>query len=354
MKKHYRKENNCLNCGTILEGKYCHNCGQENLEIKESFGHMMNHAISDYFHFDHQFFHTLKPLFFKPGMLTNEYMAGKRVQYLHPIKMYIFVSILYFLIFFQSGHEMVNVHPVPNKPATVERKKIDSINNRIAKDKNLAAYQKKKLIRLTNKYGATGLKDVNQKEGSKKDSHFITPTTEDTTYEQYMANQGKLPVEERDGFFERIYNKTALSYNQKYGSRAKEVFIDEFKHNVPKMMFLLLPMFALVLKITFWRSKKFYVEHLIYTFHLHCFLFLFLAIIMVLQLIIPINWGLTGWISAFATFYIIWYIYRSLKVVYHRGRLRTITKMIGMSFTYFMAFTFCISVIAIITALTAA
>jgi hypothetical protein len=102
MKKHYRHENNCLNCGTTLEGKYCHNCGQENLEIKETFGHMMNHAISDYFHFDHQFFHTLKPLFFKPGYLTNEYMAGRRAQYLHPVKMYIFISLVYFLLFFQQ------------------------------------------------------------------------------------------------------------------------------------------------------------------------------------------------------------------------------------------------------------
>jgi hypothetical protein len=354
MKKHYRKENNCLNCGTTLEGKFCHNCGQENLQIKESFGHMLNHAISDYFHFDHQFFHTLKPLFFKPGLLTNEYMAGKRVQYLHPIKMYIFVSIVYFLIFFQSAHEKVKVTPTPNKPANIEQKKIDTINNRIAKSTKLSAIQKKKLLRMSKLYGVTNLKDVDGEEASNKDNHFITPTTDDTTYEQYTVHQGKLPVEERDGFFERIYNKTALTYTQKYGSRAREVFFDEFKHNVPKMMFLLLPMFALILKITFWRSKKFYVEHLIYTFHLHCFLFLFLAILMVLQLIIPNVWGLIGWLNFFSTIYIMWYIFRSLKVVYHRSGFRTITKMIGMSFIYLMAFGFCIFVVAIITALTTA
>jgi hypothetical protein len=352
MKKHYRKENDCLNCGTILEGKYCHNCGQENLQIKESFGHMMNHAISDYFHFDHQFFHTLKPLFFKPGMLTNEYMAGRRVQYLHPIKMYIFVSIVYFLIFFQSGVQVVKTSQAPNKMATVERKRIDSINIRIAKNTKLSAYQKKKLLLVSKQYGMPNIK-VDELDASRnKNNGFMTPTTKDTTYEQYLINQGKAPVEERDGFFERTYNKTALTYTQKYGSRAREVFFDEFKHNVPKMMFLLLPMFALILKITFWRSKKFYVEHLIYTFHIHCFLFLFLAIIMLLQLAIPVGWVI-GWISTFTTLYIIWYIYKSLKIVYHRGRFRTITKMIGMSFTYFMAFVFCLCVVMIITALTA-
>src|ERR1700748_2942472 len=104
MKKHYRHENDCLNCGTILvEGHFCPNCGQENLEMKESFGHMMSHAISDYFHFDYQFFHTLKPLLFKPGKLTKEYMSGHRISYLHPVKMYIFISVVYFLLVFQTG-----------------------------------------------------------------------------------------------------------------------------------------------------------------------------------------------------------------------------------------------------------
>src|ERR1700761_4733457 len=121
MEKHYRKENNCLNCGATLQGKFCHNCGQENLQIKESFGHMMNHAVSDYFHFDHQFFHTLKPLFFQPGRLTSEYMAGHRVQYLHPVKMYIFISVVYFLVLFQSGWQGVNVNETADKPAKTEK-----------------------------------------------------------------------------------------------------------------------------------------------------------------------------------------------------------------------------------------
>src|SRR5471030_392463 len=109
MKKHYRTENDCLNCGAELQGRFCHVCGQENLQIKENFGHMMNHAISDYFHFDHHFFNTLKPLVLNPGKLTNEYMAGKRVRYLHPVKMYIFISLVYFLLLFNSNTKMVVV-----------------------------------------------------------------------------------------------------------------------------------------------------------------------------------------------------------------------------------------------------
>ena len=354
MKKHYRHENNCLNCGTTLEGQFCHNCGQENLEIKESFGHMMNHAISDYFHFDEKFFHTLKPLFFKPGLLTNEYMAGRRVQYLHPIKMYIFISLVYFLLFFQSGHQMVKVNTTVGKPADIENK-IDSANKLIAKNPNLSAYQKTALQHAITKHGIININKLDDDIDTKNDDyHFFTSTTGDTTYKQYITNQSKLKADKRDGFFLKIYNKTALSYQEKYGSRAREVFLEELNHNIPKMMFVLLPMFALILGITFWRSKKFYVEHLIYAFHLHCFLFLFLAILMLLQLIAPHQLTLIGWVDFAGTLYVIWYIYRSLKAVYHRNAFRTITKIIGMSLTYLLSFTFCISMAVIITALISA
>lgn len=355
MKKHYRHENDCLNCGTTLEGKFCHNCGQENLQIRENFGHMMNHAISDYFHFDHQFFHTLKPLLLEPGKLTNEYMAGKRVQYLHPIKMYIFISIVYFLLLFQSAQEKTTTANVTRTPANVEHV-LDSTKKVIEKNPKLSAAQKKTIENAIGQHkkvtrlGVVTITDTDDDDKKGKQGWFHA-STDDTTYQQYVASQKKLPEDERDGFFQRQWNKKALTYHEKYGSMASEVIMDEFKHNIPKMMFLLLPLFALILKIAFWKNKKYYVEHLIYSFHFHCFLFLFLTFLMVLQLTIPGSWGIMGWVDFLATVYILWYIYRSLRTVYHRKRFRTISKMIGMSFMYFFAFTFCISLILFVTAL---
>ncbi|HVW95055.1 MAG TPA: DUF3667 domain-containing protein [Mucilaginibacter sp.] len=346
MKKHYRKENNCLNCGTTLEGKYCHNCGQENLEIKESFGHMMNHAISDYFHFDHQFFHTLKPLLFKPGYLTNEYMAGRRAQYLHPVKMYIFISLVYFVLLLKSGHDVVKINQ-PDNPAA-SKTQIDSIKTAIGKNKNLSTTQKKVILDNLAKDSVKNVKtdkvDQNYKEG------FLTMTA-DTSYQQYLMSQKKLPKGERDGWFGRLYNKKAFDYKERYGNRSREVLFEEFRHNIPKMMFLALPLFALILKFTFWKSKKFYVEHLIYAFHLHCFIFIFLAFIMLLQLIIPMNKSVTDWLNGLVMLYVIWYIYKSLRVVYKRSRFRTITKFLGMSVMYFAVFTLCVSIVFILTAL---
>ncbi len=359
MKKHYRHENNCLNCGTTLEGKFCHNCGQENLEIKESFGHMMNHAISDYFHFDHQFFHTLKPLLFKPGYLTNEYMAGRRVQYLHPVKMYIFISLVYFLLLFQQKNELVKVeHKDLTTKELNETVKAITNNSYIplqAKKKALAElYKDNGYIIVNNK----AIKDTSKKAKAKRDEEATKPslvntTTNDTSYAQYLASQQKLPEVKRDGWFERYYNKKAFAIN-KQKINIKEVVEDGLKHNFPKMMFVLLPLFALILMITFRRSNKFYVEHLIYSFHLHCFIFLFLAMIMILELIIPSTWStLTDWLSFAAVIAIIWYIYKSLRTVYHRNRWRTITKMMGISITYSVVFGICFLVLLLITIVTA-
>jgi hypothetical protein len=357
MRKHYRQENDCLNCGTILEGHYCHNCGQENLQIRESFGHMMNHAISDYFHFDHQFFHTLKPLLFKPGYLTNEYMGGRRAQYLHPVKMYIFISIVYFLLLFQSGKELIHVNE-NSEPATngivitpENDKDLDSVKRTIAANNYIPNAAKKEIEHNIDKQKAADKKSgIRVTDYSSKPNQWFHPLTKDTSYTEYITNQKKLPEEKQDGFFENVWNKKVFAYREKYGKGAKDEFLDNLKHNTPKMMFLLLPLFALIIRVTFWKNKKFYVEHLIYTFHLFCFLFLFLAIIMLLQSLIPLSLRtINEWLTLIATLYIIWYTYRSLRVVYHRGRFRTITKIIGMSFMYFVVFTFCISLLFIIT-----
>ena len=97
---HQRKEKNCLNCGTHVIGHYCHNCGQENIEPKESVWHLVSHFFQDMTHFDGKFFTSLKDLIVKPGFLSNEYKIGRRVRYLNPIRMYLFTSAIFFLIFF--------------------------------------------------------------------------------------------------------------------------------------------------------------------------------------------------------------------------------------------------------------
>jgi len=340
MKKHYRAENDCLNCGATLQGKFCHVCGQENLQIKESFGHMMNHAISDYFHFDQQFFNTLKPLLFKPGKLTNEYMAGKRASYLHPVKMYIFISFIYFVLLFSD-----KIQSIQSKSAQAHNTelatKADSI---VAKNPGLSAEQKNKIYTTYN-YSVKKSKDGKGNDTTYHNLQALTRNLQDTSYEQYMLRQSQLPAAERDGFIARYAEKKALKIkNQETGS----TLLEAFYHDVPKAMFLLLPIFALILKISFRKNKKFYVEHLIYSFHLHCFVFLLFVFIMLIGLIAPVTWDYLNLVG-FAL--IAWYFYRSLRVVYNRSSWRTVSKMIGIAISYFAALVICMSLLFIIVAI---
>lgn len=371
MKKHYRHENDCLNCGTILEGKFCHNCGQENLEMKESFGHMINHAVSDYFHFDDQFFHTLKPLFAKPGKLTVEYLAGHRAQYLHPVKMYIFISLIFFVLFFH-GNERSVVHVKDSKENGA--KLIDTVQhnlgNDIDNDKSLTAAQKKsikdKMNRFVpgvaidtssakNKVTKSQKAKVENAEHENSDNGIINFIEDDKSiknYNDYLAKQKKLPANQQDGFMSRYIEKKSFDW-QNQGKNAQEVFAEAFKHNAPKMMFLLLPLFAFILSIAFYKNRKFYVEHVIYAIHLHCFLFLFLAASILLKMMIPHSLKAIADIIDFVVFVaIVYYIYRSLKVVYCRSRWRTVSKMLGVSAMYFLVFGLCFMLIAAITAVT--
>jgi len=336
MKKHYRHENDCLNCGAELQGKFCHNCGQENLQIKESFGHMLNHAVSDYFHFDHQFFHTLKPLLFQPGKLTIEYLNGRRAQYLHPVKMYIFISLMFFLLIFKSNHEVVRVGGNDESPKSAIGK---DFKKNLDSDSSLSAAQKKALEKAVSKY-VPGTKI--SKQGAP-----ITITdhgdNKDSTYAQYAAEQAKLPAAQRDGFFERFYNKTFFAYKKKYGESAQEMFKEDVMHSFPKMMFVLLPLFALILKVTFWRNHKFYVEYIIYAIHLHCFIFLSWAIILIIDFLVPLKWAadVNQWLTMILFFWAVYYIYRSLRLLYNRKRWVTIFKMFTMSVMYWCVFSLC-------------
>jgi hypothetical protein len=367
MKKHYRKENDCLNCGTILEGKFCHNCGQENLEMKESFGHMLNHAISDYFHFDYQFFHTLRPLFLKPGLLTKEYLSGHRAQYLHPVKMYIFISLVFFVLFFKQGKQDKSEE---KKQANTEVKTPDStqnaINKAISENKTLTPGQKKSLTDNIKAYLPDTLtKEINTDLKKDADKGKLHKTYNDgvaiygddkldkfKNYESYLEDQAKMPESKRDNYLNRYIMKKSFDWKAQ-GKNGQEVLFEGLKHNSPKIMFLLLPLFALILKLAFWENHKLYVEHIIYAIHLHCFLFLFLIGVMLLKIILPDSWEvIISLIETAATFVIIWYIYRSLRVVYNRSRWRTISKMIGVSFMYTLVFGFSVFIIIVITAIT--
>lgn len=100
-KYYWMEEMNCLNCSHQLEENdlYCSKCGQKFSKRMGTVKEFFVDFLGDYFTFDSKIFRSIIPLIFKPGFLTTEYLVGRRVRYIPPLRLYIFISIIFFLIF---------------------------------------------------------------------------------------------------------------------------------------------------------------------------------------------------------------------------------------------------------------
>lgn len=310
--KKYRKEKDCLNCGKTVEDKFCPHCGQENIETKEPFLGFLIHGLAHYFHFDSKLQKSIIPLITKPGKLTNEYIAGKRASYIQPVNMYLFISLVFFLLF------------------SVDR---SSIKTEAAKPGQSSALSSSKKTDVQ-----IGLKDG----FSDNTNSVMNPV--DMDLKTYTQKQQALPANKRDSWLVHYFTKKAIQLREKYGDELQEKIYETVQHQLPKMMFILMPLFALILSISFYRSRLYFIEHLIYTLHVHSFLFLLYLFI-----------GLIGKISSKVGDYAlgvgiiinIWYIYRSMRVVYQKSRTHILFKFFLLGIFYMILLT--LSFFAILT-----
>lgn len=345
-----RKEKNCLNCGHHVEKHFCPACGQENIEVKEDALHMVIHAVADYFHFEHKFFSTLKPLLFKPGVLTKAYVEGKRVSFIHPIRLYIFVSIVFFL-FVLSSKKTHDYKDKDEPRATATQRSLTDKEKKKIIDKQIKALEagmkyapmpkakKDSIIRITKENIKAELDSGNKtyRTGEIKFGSIIGP--KDTTVVAYDQHQLALPKEKRDGFIKHYFKRRMIELNSYPNPREK--FIEDFLHNIPKMMFLLLPLFALILKLVYINKERYYYEHLIYSFHGHSAIFLSILFTMLLQWLTGLVFDISGWLSFACFVYITWYIYRSLRTFYGSTRWITVLKMFFLFVCYNFVATLC-------------
>ncbi len=275
-----RIEKDCLNCGTTVQGKYCHVCGQENIEPKETFLGMVSHFFNDITHFDGKFFTTLKDLVLMPGFLSAEYMKGRRASYLNPVRMYVFTSAIFFLIFFsvsdpKKTFELVD-NEVPMSLGTRDslleelKKEFESQPDDINLQKQIA------LLKDTSK--SVSYKDLLPFSGN-----FInTIGYHYKTRKEYDSIQQARPPEKQDGWLKAIWNKRAIHVNEKYRQRSLSLasFFDALMHKLPYLLFVSLPFFALILKLLYLRRKQFYyADHGIFSIHHYILSFILLLFV---------------------------------------------------------------------------
>jgi len=148
MAKKRRKSVTCANCQYQFDGidNYCPNCGQENHSHHAPFKHIIIELIESLTHFDTKFFATVKALFLKPGLLTKDYIEDKRARYVPPVRLYIFISFVFF--FFLSFLSNNNKEEVPSDEQIRQRGKanISIAGHEDVRDSIVGILQKEKSV----------------------------------------------------------------------------------------------------------------------------------------------------------------------------------------------------------------
>jgi Protein of unknown function (DUF3667) len=328
-----RTDKTCLNCGAEITGRYCSACGQENIESKQTVWHLINHFFSDITHFDGKFFVTVKDLFAKPGFLSKEYLIGRRVSYLDPIRMYIFTSAIFFLIFF-SLFDVRNKHVTAE--TNIEIQKDPELRELMAKAKNASDS-----LRILNNYNstATPLIKLDEDSRSKKSEgvQLKVPEAGYQTVESYDSAQKTLTPDKRDGWIKHKVTRREIQVGQQFqenpGGTIREL-LSNFMHNFPKVLFISLPLFALVLNMLYFRRKNFYyVDHGIFSVHLYIFSFLLLLISFGLgELSSVAHWRIIIWMQMALWIYALIYYYKAMRRFYGQSRGKTIFKYLLLFF----------------------
>ena len=334
----------CQNCGAELTGPHCAQCGQAAIDYRRSFRHVIVDVLDSFLNWDSKFFATIGLLIVKPWRLTNEFLSGKRVRYLHPLRLYLLASILFF---FAVNYGAKGLRLEPGKiseknrtaiAATVAEKR-DEIEAEFDKE-NLSTEERKKaqdaLDYLTKPSPAATAAAEQQP------SPTITPTA--SPPEPGKRTYGA--VDERPFLVFDADTKSSTPFERWLETRAKEkmgehgtkmgLFIATLFSNLPYMMLCCIPLFAFVLKVLYIRRHIFYIDHLIYALHIHTFLYTGVMLIVLatmgLNRIAPPT--LAGWIIALLWILFVVQIFLSIRRVYRQGWFMSTLKFFVGGFVY--------------------
>ncbi len=282
----------CKNCEKSFDASfdYCPYCGQETVD-NLTFGVLFSNTISNYFSIDARFFRSFVPLMLKPGVLARRFVDGKRNTYLHPAQFYLFISVIFFFIFSFTVRKADNEMSQAIKKGFEQKIDLDSIP--VDKD-SLGLAVAKKALKDNQKYIGMTDKELSQLDSaivlapksngisllgqSKKEIDSLIASG--ASQKEILKGMGM--KEDANAFIRRFYTQM-LKFYQNRGGGILKAFYD----TIPIAMFLLLPLFAVFLKIFYWRRGTF-AHHLVFTFYFFTFMFTAFCILILLNLIITI------------------------------------------------------------------
>ena len=317
----------CLNCDSDLEQafEFCPNCGQKT-EEDLTMGVLFYNTISNYFSFDARFFRGFLPLMFRPGFLPQKFIEGKRLIYLHPGQMYLFVAFVFFFVFsftVTENTDILNKKLQKADAVTLSGASLDSLQK-----PTLDSLQLEKITKpIKDNHKALGIKDEDVKV---LDSLIKTEAAKDTrnTGLTFDFDQKKvdslIKIESKEdkilkamgmpddaGYFKRKFYSQMLKL---YKEKGVGTILLTLYNSLPIALFFLLPIFALILKVLYYKKGP-YSHHLVFSLYFFSFLFTAFCILYLINLIVDIpDW--IDWLLFFSTFF---YLMIAVKRFYKQG-----------------------------------
>jgi hypothetical protein len=318
-----REPARCLNCGTVIAGRHCAQCGQSAdarvLSIKEVAGDVTHSLL----HLDSRVWRTLQLLVRRPGELTREFIAGRHQSYIPPFRLYLAVSIIYFALSALLPESGLFDLDAPGEGEDVVAPIVLG-----GADRDDAA---KPAARAPDK-----LKDVTGElrrelaaEGVPQEDIDKALARDDSCKVSIFGDQPNSTD------LERALSRACDNIKRDGGRHLAE----RFASTAPKLMFLFLPLMAAAAMLFYWRPRRLYAEHLVLFLHNHAFTFLLLAVTAILNEIAELGFRGAGVLNL--VMFLMWcwlpyYVYRSMRVVYAEGRTRTLLKFLTLSTLYFV------------------
>lgn len=325
-----RRFTHCEDCDAELHGRYCSSCGQVAVDYHRSFRHVIADVAESFLNWDSKFIKTIGLLVVSPGWLTNQFVAGRRTRYLHPLRLYLLVSIVFFLCV-----RFVSFEPKHAAPRHVTAKDRAEVEQAMSNPAIPAAVREQVLAGLAEK-----TKPPEAIPGVSAAS--VTPSPSPSPMPSFKSELDKsdAPAWLKD----RIVAKVGP-----HGDNVK-LLGKTLRDNISTMMLFCIPLFALVLKVLYFRQHRFYIEHLVYALHIHAFFYVAVLIIafsgMAAKLTVP---SLEGLLLFLLVLGIVAQVFRSIRQVYRQSWPMTTFKFFLGGFVYLAVLVLALVVTAVAT-----
>jgi hypothetical protein len=389
----------CENCGAPLAGEFCSQCGQHAIDYRRSLFRVLLDAADSFLNWDTKFLHSVNVLLLRPWQLTNDFNSGRRARYVHPLRLYLIASIIFFLLARAIDWETpppVDLTPQdrtelvtslakltgPDSPLSPEqREKIEAARTKLAEAEGaLTEPERDELKKAFKDFLKSSLRKNLKPEERVKMSRAINripelPEPPEAPVTSTETPPGEVPPpppaaslppkprskekfhltvgpDNRDKTpFEAWLERQIKEKIGEDGANAK-LFMDTVRSNIPAMMLCCVPLFAFILKILYLRQRRYYVEHLVYALHIHSFLYVAVIITSLASMgakqTVP---ALSGWIIGLMSCAIVVQIFRSIRRVYRQGWFFTTVKFLFGGLIYFIILVLAVAATTFVTLL---